>query len=58
VNNDPKSTDDKPMPLEGIRIVEFGIFIAGPEPVPFSETWCRCMKIESWTGIRDVTCPG
>jgi crotonobetainyl-CoA:carnitine CoA-transferase CaiB-like acyl-CoA transferase len=49
--NNSKSTDDRPMPLEGIRMVEFGIFIAGPGAgAILGDLGADVLKIESWAG--------
>ena len=46
-----KRTNNKPMPLEGIRVVEFGIFISGPGAgAILGDLGADVVKIESFTG--------
>ncbi len=51
MSNHSKSTNEKPMPLEGIRIIEFGIFVSGPGAgAILGDLGADVVKIESWTG--------
>jgi crotonobetainyl-CoA:carnitine CoA-transferase CaiB-like acyl-CoA transferase len=46
-----KNNNEKPMPLEGIRIIEFGIFVTGPGAASIlGELGADVVKIESWLG--------
>ncbi len=43
--------EDKPMPLEGIRVVEYGVFHAGPGGgAILGDLGAEVVKIESWNG--------
>jgi len=49
--NDSRSKNQKPMPLEGIRVIEFGTFIAGPGAgAILGDLGAEVVKVESWGG--------
>jgi formyl-CoA transferase len=51
LTNPSKSANEKLMPLEGIRIIELGIFVAAPGAAAIlGDLGADVVKIESWTG--------
>lgn len=57
MTNDSRSKNQKPRPLEGIRIIEFGPLIAAPgAPAILGDLGADVVKIESLTGLDQTTC--
>src|SRR5512144_2992890 len=51
MTNTPESTSSRPMPLEGIKIVEYAVFHAGPgASAILGDLGADVVKIESGTG--------